>query len=193
MITSQQFKDSAELLGIEPEAIKAVAEVESGGNGFLSTGEPVILFEPHIMWRELKKRGINPEDHVKGNEDILYPVWGTHPYPSASKQHARLERACKINREAALCSASWGRFQVMGYHYRTCGCNTIQIFINAMYKDEGEHLRLFCNFLENQGLVKYLKAKNWTDFARHYNGAGYATNKYHLKLNTAYLKYKSAI
>lgn len=190
MISTQQFSDSAKALDIETACIKAVAEVESGGNGFLTTGEPVILFEPHVFWKELKKRGINPEDHVQGNEDILYPVWGTHPYPPSSKQHDRLERACKIHREAALCSASWGKFQIMGFHFRTCGCNTIQIFINAMYKDEAEHLRLFCNFLENQGLVKYLKAKNWTDFARHYNGAGFEKNRYHLKLNTAYLKYK---
>jgi group I intron endonuclease len=41
MITSQQFTDSAERLGIETACIKAVAEVESGGNGFLTTGEPV--------------------------------------------------------------------------------------------------------------------------------------------------------
>lgn len=192
MITSQQFKDSATLLKVEEAVIKAVAEVESGGSGFLSTGEPVILFEPHQFYRELKKRGINPEEvQNKSNEDILYPKWGTKPYGKSSEQHARLQRASKIHREAALCSASWGKFQIMGYHYKACGCATIQEFINAIYKDEGEHLRLFCNFLISENLVEPLRNKDWRKFALRYNGAGYEVNKYHLKLNTAYLKYKN--
>lgn len=191
MITSQQFTDSAKSLGVELAAIKAVAEVESGGNGFLSTGEPVILFEPHIFWRELKKRGIDPKDHVKGNEDILYEHWGERPYLPSSKQHGQLEKACKIHREAALCSASWGRFQIMGFNYALCGCINIQEFINAIYKDEGEHLRLFCNFIKSKGLIDELRRKDWRGFAYSYNGANYEKNKYHLKLNTAYQKYKA--
>jgi hypothetical protein len=191
MITSQQFKDSASLLGLEVSVIKAVAEVESGGSGFLSTGEPVILFEPHQFYRELKKRGITPEAHMNDStRDILYKKWGEQAYGPASHQHERLERACQINREAALCAASWGKFQIMGYHYRACGCATLQDFINAMYKDEAEHLRLFCNFLQSQGLVPALKAKDWRKFAFRYNGAGYEKNNYHKRLNTCYLKYK---
>jgi hypothetical protein len=192
MITNQQFQNAATLLGVELACIKAVAEVESGGSGFLSTGEPVILFEPHQFYRELNKRGITPETYMNPEtEDILYKKWGTKPYGKSSEQHARLARATHIHREAALCSASWGKFQVMGYHFRACGCNTIQDFINAMYKDEGEHLRLFCNFLNSQGLTGALKAKDWRKFAYRYNGAGYEKNNYHKKLNTAYLKYRN--
>jgi hypothetical protein len=191
MLTSQNFSDSAKLLGVEAATIKAVAEVESSGNGFLTTGEPVILFEPHQFWRELKKRGINPEVHIKGNEDVLYEKWGTKPYPKSSEQHARLNRAVLIHREAALCSASWGRFQIMGYHFKTCGCETLQDFINSMYKDEGEHLRRFCLFIINTGLVPALREKDWEKFAFRYNGAGYKVNNYHKKLNAAYLKHKT--
>lgn len=191
MITGQQFKDSADLLGVEVAAIKAVAEVESGGSGFLSTGEPVILFEPHIFWRELKKREINPHFFEAGNEDILYEYWGKHPYGKSSEQHARLQRAVAINREAALCSASWGKFQVLGNNYKACGCATIQEFINAMYKDEGEHLRLFCNLIKSFGLVQALKDRDWRKFARSYNGPSYEKNNYHKRLNTTYLKHKA--
>jgi hypothetical protein len=192
MITSQQFLDSAQSLGVDVATLKAVAEVESGGSGFLSSGEPVILFEPHIFWRELKNRQIDPHQFVHGNEDILYEHWGERPYQPASKQHELLERACQIHREAALCSASWGRFQIMGFNYRLCGCKTLQEFINAIYKDEGEHLRLFCNFIKTKGLVDELRRKDWRGFAYGYNGASYEKNRYHLKLNTAYLKYKAS-
>jgi hypothetical protein len=184
------YKEAADTLGVELAAIKAVAEVESSGSGFLNTGEPAILFEPHIYWKELVKRGINPEDHVKGNEDILYQKWGSKPYGPSSAQHQRLERATKINREAALSSASWGKFQILATNFRLCDCDSVQEFINAMYKDEGEHLRLFCNFLKNTGLVKHLKNKDWEAFARGYNGPSYAKNNYHKKLNASYIKHK---
>jgi hypothetical protein len=89
-----------------------------------------------------------------------------------------------------LCSASWGKFQVMGSNYSLCDCDSIQEFINHVYKDENAHLMLFCAFLKNTGLVKHLKDKNWEAFAKGYNGPSYAQNNYHKKLNTAYLKYK---
>jgi hypothetical protein len=86
MITREAFLGSALLLGVEPEVVMAVAEVESSGDGFLPTGEPKILFEPHIFWRELKKRGIDPKT-ITGVEDILYEKWGTLPYGKPSVQH----------------------------------------------------------------------------------------------------------
>jgi hypothetical protein len=186
MISQDQYRHSATYLAVGISEIKAVAQVEGSGNGFLSTGEPVILFEPHQFWRELVKVGINPEDHVKGNEDILYKKWGEKPYGKASQQHGRLERACKIHREAALQSCSWGLFQIMGYHYRACGCQTLQEFINAMYKSEDEHLRLFCNFLKSTGLDKPLREHKWAEFALRYNGSGYKKNNYDIKLKKAF-------
>lgn len=191
MISTKDFTDAAELLGVEVAAIKAVAEVESGGAGFLSTGEPVILFEPHVFWRELVKRGIEPERYASFS-DVLYKKWGEKPYGKSSEQHARLQRACLINREAALCSASWGRFQIMGNNHALCGCKTIQDFINKIYESEREHLMLFCHYIKNTGLVRHLKAKDWEAFARGYNGPGYAKNAYHKKMNTAYLKHRAA-
>jgi hypothetical protein len=186
MISQDQYRQSALYLGTSIAEIKTVGLIEGGGEGFLSTGEPVILFEPHQFWRELKKVKINPEDHVKGNEDILYERWGEKPYGKSSAQHGRLARACKIHREAALQSCSWGLFQIMGYHYRACGCATLQEFINAMYKSEDEHLRLFCNFLKSTGLDKPLREHKWAEFALRYNGSGYKKNNYDIKLKKAF-------
>lgn len=190
MITEEQFKKVAEDLDVEVAAIKAVTEVESRGSGFLPTGEPVILFEPHIFWRELEKLGINPSKYTKEYSDVLYQKWGTKPYGRTSEQHARLQKAAKINREAALKSASWGMFQIMGFNHDLCSYATIQDFINAMYESEYEHLIAFSNFISNRGLVKHLKSKDWDNFAKGYNGAGYKKNSYHTKLEKAYNKYK---
>ena len=49
MITEQQFKSSASLLKIEVAAIKAVAEVESSGEGFLPGGKPKIFITVHEL------------------------------------------------------------------------------------------------------------------------------------------------
>jgi hypothetical protein len=189
MITSQQITDAAKVLNCEEAAIRAVAEVESGGAGFTTVDgkqQPVILFEPHIFWRQLKAHGIEPV-----RSEICYEKWGEHPYPVGQKaQYDRLDRAAQKHREAALQSCSWGKFQIMGFHFKTCGCETIQEFVNAMYKSEDEHLRLFCNFLKSTRLDRFLRAKDWVAFAKGYNGAGFAKNNYHKRLNTAYLKYK---
>jgi len=186
MITEKQFKQSAAALQVEPAVIKAVAKVESGGSGFLPDGKPVILFEPHVFWKELRKIDIDPTRYKGEYADILYPVWGTRPYGGSSKQYARLERAAKINREAALASASWGKFQIMGFNWRMCKCSSLQQFINAMYKSEDEHLRLFTNYILSANLDDELRNKDWKGFARGYNGPLYYKNSYDKKLAAAY-------
>ena len=75
-LTEEDFILVARLLDVEVTALKAVQQVETGGRGgFFAPGKPAILFEGHIFWNQLKKRNINPESHVKGNENILYPKW----------------------------------------------------------------------------------------------------------------------
>lgn len=186
MISEEQFIKSAKELGCSVAAIKAVAQVESAGGGFILPGVPKILFEPHIFWKELRKLGITPQV-----SDICYPVWKTRPYGKSSEQHGKLQRAVLINREAAFKSASWGMFQIMGFNYKTCGCFGIQEFINAMYTSEDKQLDLFDNYIKASYLDDELRNLDWAGFARGYNGASYARNNYHIKLAAAYKKFNS--
>ena len=212
MITEKQFSLSAISLSVPVAAIKAVAEVEARGDGFLPTGQPVILFEPHVFWKELRARGTFPKDYIlyeavydkNGKEtgalkaivnskyaDILYPKWKPGAYGPSSRQHERLARAAEIDREAALSSASWGKFQIMGFNWKECGCSSLQEFINIIYESEYGHLLLFCHFISKKGLVKHLKNRRWDLFAYGYNGEGYKTNKYDKKLEAAFKKYSA--
>lgn len=190
MISECQYELSAKTLNVDVAAIKAVAEVESNGGGFFADGKPVVLFEPHIFWKELRKRGFKPENYAKTYSDILYPVWGSKPYGKISEQHRRLDKAGKIDRDSALCSASWGKFQIMGFNWKKCGCNSLQEFVNAMYESEDSHLLLFTNYIKNSYLDDELRNKDWKGFARGYNGALYWKNAYDTKLKNAYNKYK---
>lgn len=179
-LNEKDFQDAARRLNCEVAAIKAVAEVESKGDGFLPTGEPKILFERHIF----SKRTNGLFD--KTNPGISNPVAGG--YGTSASQHKRLQEAVILNRNAALMSASWGRFQVMGFNYALAGFNSLQEFVTAMYKGEREHLFAFVNYIINTSLDDELREKRWSDFARKYNGPDYKKNNYDVKMAEAYKK-----
>lgn len=190
-LSEQDFQRAADCLGIEVATIKAVQEVESGGRGgFLPSGRPPILFEGHIFWRELKNGGIDPRSVQAGNEDIVYEKWTRSYYLGGEKEYHRLEKALKIHEEAALASASWGMFQIMGNNFAECGKRSVKDFVECMRRSEAEQLMLFVAYLEKRKLQEYLRNKDWAGFARRYNGPAYAENSYDRKLEAAYNKYK---
>lgn len=184
-ISEASFKAGAKKIGCEVAMIKAVDKKESRGGGFLPNGDVKILFEPHVFWSQLKKADIVPI-----HSDICYPEWRTYPYGKESQQHAKLQRAVVINRDVALMSASWGRFQIMGFNYKLCGCKTIQEFVNKMMESEEVQLDLFVNFIINYGLKKAMIEKDFDAFALKYNGKGYKENNYHTILEKYYLNFK---
>lgn len=189
-LTENDFIRCSNSIGTDIATIKAVCEVESGGYGFISPGKPKILFEGHIFWKELKKAGLKPENYVQGNEDILYKVWDKTKYCGGSREYNKLERAIVIDRCCALKSASWGLFQIMGFNYLMCGCETIDDFVGKMKRSEGSQLDLFIEFIKRNALGGYLRDLDWAGFAKAYNGPGYRENKYDEKLESAYNKYK---
>lgn len=175
------FVTAANLLNCEVAAIKAVAEVESSGGGFLKDGQPKILFERHYFHR------LTNGKYTKDHPDISNTKTGGY----TSNEHARLAKAAKLDRDAALQSASWGKFQIMGSHWKALGYESIQGFINAMYASETEHLMAFVKFVKVNGLQDELQRKDWANFARGYNGSAYAKNKYDIKIANAYKKYST--
>lgn len=190
-LTNEQIKDLANKHDIEYAGLKAVVEVEASGKGFIGD-VPKILYEPHIMHRLLtKKNYITIRNNLmKAHPNLCYPRWGTYRYGAESIQHKRLEIASQFNRDTALESCSWGLGQVMGFHWKSLGYESLQAFINDMYESEAKQLEAMIRFIRVNGLLLALKNKDWVKFARGYNGSGYAKNKYHIKLANAYAKYK---
>lgn len=191
-LTNEMIADIARKNQIDPAALLAVKEVESNGVGFLPNGKPKILFEGHIFYR-LLAQSVNTaslNQLCKQYPNIVYPTWNRSKYFGGDREYIRLANAMSINHAAALKSASWGMFQIMGMNYAQCGCKDIDEFVGKMKSSEEDQLMLTIRFLKNNHLCSALNTHNWASFARSYNGPSYAANKYDIKLAQAYLKYK---
>lgn len=177
------FAAAAWMLDCEEEAIRAVAEVEAGPHGaFLDDDAPVILFERHYFHRLTGGRW--SAEHP----DISNPKAGG--YGRVSEQHGRLAKAAALDRDAALKSASWGLWQIMGANHKAAGHATIQAFINAMYRSVDDHLRAFVMFiLADPRLLSAIRGRDWKAFARAYNGPGFARNSYDTKMAAAHRRH----
>jgi hypothetical protein len=171
--------------------IKAVAEVESRGDGFLSDGRVKVLFEGHQFYKFTKGA------YAQSHPTICYKKWTTAFYtkgPNADARGAgelaRLNEAMALNRNAALLSASYGKFQIMGFNFAICGFTTVDDFYKAMQVSEGEHLNAFCNYIKGNAIDDELREHRWAALAARYNGPDFKKNKYDEKLAAAYAKYK---
>lgn len=189
---------AASMLVCRRETIQAIAKVESGPKGaFLDTGEPVILFEPHKFHNHTDgkfdgRRVPEPILNECGLDitakcgELSYPTWRPGWYGPISFQHVRLAWAVKLNRNAALMSASWGLYQTLGENYHLCGFDHIQRFVTAMYRSADDHLWALVRFIRaNSKLVDAVRDRDAKTFARIYNGKSYAVNKYDKKLVAA--------
>lgn len=192
-LTDTDITAAALDLGVEEPTIRAVIDVESSGKGFLPSGKPKILFEGHVFWKRLRAHGFNPENYTQGNEDILYPEFTEEHYVGGEGEYDRLEKASKIHLYAALESASWGKFQIMGYWWRKLNYKSIKEFVDRMNENEREHLNSFLRYVREFHLTNLLREREWSKFAFHYNGPAYTVNKYDTKLAQAYEKWKEKL
>lgn len=195
LLSNATLVAAAARLGVELASVYAVNEVESAGAGFLSNGKPTILFERHIMHRQLTAPRSAEDDPaaLKAKADLLaaqYPALvNTRPggYAGGVAEYQRLAQARQLDDTAALESASWGAFQIMGFHATSLGYASVQAFAAAMAQDENQQFNAFVAFIEADPVLhKSLKSRKWADFAKRYNGPNYARNLYDVKLQRAY-------
>lgn len=187
------FQAAAARLGVSVPAVKAVATVESNGGGFLPDGRVKVQYEPHVMYRQLASNfdRARADKELVAHPDLVAKKAGS--YQSLDKEDKDMNRAAQlIDRTSALESASWGAFQIMGYHWKTLQYTTLQGFINHQYTAAGQ-LETFVRFIQaDPRLLKALRGKDWATFASIYNGPGYAANKYDTKLAAAFKQYGGA-
>jgi len=191
----EDFVRSANSLGVDVATVRAVREVEAKEGGFDSNGKCRILFEAHQFGKYSGHRfnDSHPTISCRSWSDAKkYYAKGADADIRNAKEWLRLEEAMGLDLQAAIKSASWGLFQIMGFNHSAAGFNTPEEFRDAMESSEGAQLDAFVDFLKKDrggAQQRALQRKSWSEFANMYNGPGYADNNYHTKLKAAWEKY----
>jgi hypothetical protein len=161
-LTLADYQRAALALKCEEAAIMAVADVESSGNGFYTDGSLKKLFEPSWFKRL-----------------------------SGGKTASTYSAAYKLDPTNAMKSTSWGKFQIMGFHYADLGFKSVEAMVAYFTVSEVNQLNGFIAFIRLKNLEDELRTHNWAGFAYLYNGENYAKLGYHTKIAEAYGKYKA--
>ncbi|MCQ2035171.1 N-acetylmuramidase domain-containing protein [Stutzerimonas kunmingensis] len=191
LLKRKDLQQAADRLGVPLASVMAVNQVESRGEGFAANGRPVILFERHVMHARLQANGLSEAeaDALAAKQPALVNR-KAGGYIGGTAEHQRLAQATQIHYAAALESASWGLFQIMGYHWQSLGYHDAQHFADTMALSEAAQLDAFVSFIETDpALHKALKGRKWAEFAKRYNGPAYAKNLYDVKLARAYAQF----
>jgi len=179
------YEAAAAALGVDIATIKAVADVETAGDAFDALGRPRILFERHYFHRLTSGRFDLAHARVSAKS--------AGGYGKFSAQYGKLEEAYALDADAALRSASWGRFQIMGDNFIAAGFSSSHEFVKAMTRSEEAQLRAFVSYVLSRGtMAEALRQQNWAAFARAYNGPGYAKNHYDTKLAASHAIFAAA-
>ncbi|MBS9721008.1 N-acetylmuramidase family protein [Tianweitania sp. BSSL-BM11] len=183
----------AEANGLDPAALLAIAEVESGGKASARINdrdEPLIRFEGHYFDRRLS--GLKRKQaRAAGLSD---PRAGAIRNSSSQAERWKMLRmAAAIDHQAAHESVSWGIGQVMGGHWRWLGYPSVEALVADCRESVAGQLRLTLRYCDKAGLMPAIRARNWAAFAKAYNGPAYATSRYDQKLAAAFIRHQKRL
>ena len=189
--TPAEISSIAAQLGADSAQVRAVAAVESSGGGFLPSGHPKILFERHWLFRRIG-RSLSASSvigaYLAAREPGGYTLDADRDGINDSWE--KLMEACAVDPVAAFESCSWGKFQIMGGHWKALGYPDVFRFAFSMVGGEWGHYKALGAFIQANRLAPALRrigpdpAQNEA-FARGYNGAGFRKHDYHVKLARA--------
>ncbi len=170
---------------LQPAALAAFIEVESGGKGFDDkTGKILIQFEPHWMKR-------------------LAPYtpsgkWSVNKVDIQSREWVAFNDAFAKNKDAAMQSTSIGLGQIMGFHYKRLGFKSVGDMWDHAKEGLKNQVWQIAQFIKTDAkLLHALKTGDWHMVATIYNGAKYkemaakwGREPYNISMAKAYGKYK---
>jgi hypothetical protein len=161
---------------IPVSSIKAIDEVESNGQGFDPvTGKIKIQFEP---------------SYFKRISRLVSGLWSSNKVDVQSKEWEAFNDAFRKNPNAAMESASIGRMQVMGEHWKRLGFKSVGEMWYFSKQSERNQLWLGLKFIKTDPILhQSVLERNWKKVAYRYNGKNYWILGYDKKLANAEKKY----
>lgn len=192
-LTAADFARAADILAVNVATVRAVAEIEAAGRGFLPSGRASLLFESHIFGRLTQHRHAAARD--SRGRALSSRSWDRTLYGPAGEWQwdGRLLPAARLDSGAAHRAASYGLFQVLGTNHAAVGAaldpprwQRIEEFVTAMNSGAAAHLDSFVGFVRANRLDGALRRRDWQAFARSYNGPAFRQNRYDERLAAAY-------
>lgn len=181
-LTRTDFEAVATELGVEWQALAAIAEAESGPlGGFAADGRPIILFERHLFSRKTNSR------FDASNPNISNRTAGGYPRTQAERW-AQVREAFALDPEAALQSVSYGRYQMLGQHFASMSMPDARSYVALLARSERDQLNAFAAFLRANNMVDEIQRRDWAGFARLYNGPAYAQSQADTRIANAYAR-----
>lgn len=168
---------------INHAVLLAFIEVETGGHGFSNDGKIVIQFEP--AW--FRK---NAPFVPSGN-------WSLNKVEKQDAEWKAFNEAFRLNANAAMESTSIGLGQIMGFHWKKLGFNSVgEMWDDAKKGIENQITQIIQFIFSSEKLKTAIANKDWHTVATIYNGAKYkelakriGREPYNISLEKAYLKY----
>lgn len=211
--TDKDFTELAKSLAVPESYMRAVAEVETRDHAFLVDGRCTILFERHkfnqyltaalksadTLLRVSKTIGLvkaNAEEVMSRIREVYPNICSKSPggYKGKEAEYPRLDAAKLLDLESAFKSASWGRFQIMGFNHMLAGYSSAVEMAMAYEYSEVAQLKSLATFIKAQpAMLSALRARNFAKFAELYNGKDYAKNNYDGKMDAAERKWAKAL
>ena len=154
----KEIIDICKKQNVESASLLAFISVETGGKGFDDkTGKILIQFEP-VWFRK------NAPYAPSG-------LWSVNKVDVQSKEWLAFNDAYKKNHDAAMKSTSIGLGQIMGFHYKRLGYNTVGEMWDDAKKGIEQQVNQMVKFINSDpNLSDALKIHNWTKVAKIYNG-----------------------
>lgn len=173
-LTDIQVRDLAANHGYPYAMLKAIIAVESGGIGFSRiTGKIIIQFEPSWFKREYA-------DWKKFSEGR---TWINNGVGNQEIEWKAFDDAFSIDANAAMESTSIGMMQVMGFHWKELGFESVGAMWDYAKECEANQIDIAIRFIKsNAKLDQAVKNKDCVTTAYYYNGAGYKKYNYDARL-----------
>ncbi len=175
---------------LDPGCAVAVLCVESAGQGFDRNNRQrmVVRFENHKFWKYWgRDNAAQFQRHFRfGIEDDLgrlRQTWKRHQWRQRSNGRWRdfhgdqaaewqvLDFARSLDDSAALMSISMGAPQIMGFHYKALGFDTVQDMFEQFSSDIRYHIIGLFDFFDSR-MTQALRRQDFETFAGYYNGSG---------------------
>jgi hypothetical protein len=192
--------------GIDPASVLSVWFVESGSIGFTPRRAPIRV-EVHELfeaWGRRDRQKFDGHFRFGGHNQQPGLAWENQEFRTEdsgifssvhhnqSSEYAALTLAqVTASDELAFSCTSIGGCQILMSYHRMLGYETAEEMYEAFQQTERFHVIGFFDFCSQkltprQGdLIQYLKAKDWNNFAKYYNGGGQVA-AYAARLKTGY-------